>query len=114
MSLISNVLERLKAAPPRSEEAAALGLQWLAETYPAAFGANFIPVAPELANIVNAAAREAGLSHWVREVVKGRARSRNRHHNTRLAITAPGSCWHSLHGRPMRPITDAERRTFRL
>ena len=47
----NSVLERLKAAPPRSERAAKLGLQWLAETYPA-FGANFIPVAPELVNIV--------------------------------------------------------------
>jgi hypothetical protein len=59
---VDDVLERLRAARPRSELAAELGLWWLSGTYPATFGASFIPVAPELVHLVNETARNAGLS----------------------------------------------------
>lgn len=104
------ILDQLRTMPPgRSENAAQLGLQWLAETWPAAFGAAFIPIAPEMSSLVNDMARKAGLPNWLRKVIVSRARSRNSHHDAQIAIIAPGSYWHSLHGRPMRPITDLER-----
>jgi hypothetical protein len=109
-----SLLDQLRALPPgRSEEAARLGLQWLAETWPAAFGADFVPIAVETFSLVNDVARKAGMPNWLRKVIVSRARSRNAHHAARSAIAAPGSYWRSLHGRPIRPITEAERRQAR-